>query len=287
MGSSRSGSTWLLRMLRELEPVVGIDDPHLGHHLGVWRPLPIAWATASEPVELTTIDRVLAEHDDYFFSDRYRDAWGPALRNLILARFEAQAADEHDPGTPTVVVKEPGSQAAEMIFRLFPGSKLIFLLRDGRDVVDSWLDGYRSRSWAIPRGAFPATPAGRVALAGWLGAVWAYRTHAVGRAFEALPAARRVLVRYEDLLENPAKELDRICSMLGLEAAPSKLAHLAGRHAYERVASDERGPLRAVRSAEPGRWRRRPAAERRAMEREMAKELAAWGYLPGASRHAA
>ena len=46
-GSSRSGSTWLLRMLSELDEAVTIDDPHLGHHLGVWRPIPLAWATAA------------------------------------------------------------------------------------------------------------------------------------------------------------------------------------------------------------------------------------------------
>jgi hypothetical protein len=41
-GSSRSGSTWLLRMLAALDGVVAIDDPHLGHHLGVWRPISLA-----------------------------------------------------------------------------------------------------------------------------------------------------------------------------------------------------------------------------------------------------
>src|SRR5690606_32899244 len=44
-GSSRSGSTWLLRILSSLEAVVPIDDPRLGDHLGVWRPISLAWAT--------------------------------------------------------------------------------------------------------------------------------------------------------------------------------------------------------------------------------------------------
>ena len=44
LGSSRSGSTWLLSMLSKLDGVVPMDDPHLGHHLGVWRPIPLAWA---------------------------------------------------------------------------------------------------------------------------------------------------------------------------------------------------------------------------------------------------
>src|SRR5918998_4204719 len=90
MGSSRSGSTWLLRMLRELPAVVGVDDPHLGHHLGVWRPAPIAWATAVERPELTTLNELKREKDDYFFSDHYKDSWMPALRELVRTRFGAQ-----------------------------------------------------------------------------------------------------------------------------------------------------------------------------------------------------
>lgn len=211
----------------------------------------------------------------------------PALRELIRARFGAQLtrseprlADPTDAcrSAPTLVVKEPGCQSAEMLFDLFAGSRLIFLLRDGRDVVDSWLDGYRRGSWAIERGAFAAARTGRPALASWLGAVWAYRTRAVGRAFDRLPDDRRVLVRYESLRLDTAGELRRVCRALAIEAGPDECEAIARRHAYEHVSSTRRGTLREVRSAEPGRWRLRPAAERRAMHAAMATELAAWGY---------
>ena len=90
-GSSRSGSTWLLRMLSDLKGVVPVDDPHLGHHLGVWRPIPLAWAACEDPPELATLLDVKADEPGYFFADRYRDAWWDPLRLLIRARFEAQA----------------------------------------------------------------------------------------------------------------------------------------------------------------------------------------------------
>src|SRR5262249_54703061 len=155
-GSSRSGSTWLLRMLSELERVVPSDDPHLAHHLGVWRPIPLASATAKNPPKLGTLANYKRRNRDYLFSDRYRDDWIPKLRELISARFEAQAgedlADAGDVDRPIVVVKEPGSHAADTIMELFPESSLIFLLRDGRDVVDSWLDAYRDGSWATEEG---------------------------------------------------------------------------------------------------------------------------------------
>src|ERR671910_1771587 len=83
LGSSRSGSTWLLRMLAELPEVVSLDDPHLGHHIGVWRPIALAWADRENIPDLTTLRELKRDKPDYFFSDRYRDAWLPALRELV------------------------------------------------------------------------------------------------------------------------------------------------------------------------------------------------------------
>ena len=210
LGSSRSGSTWLLRMLEHLLGAVPIDDPHLGHHLGVWRPIPLAWAASEEPPELATVSDLRHDKPDYFFSDKYADAWRPGLRDLILTRFAAQA----DGSRSRVIVKEPGSQAAELLLSLFPRSHLIFLLRDGRDVVDSWLAGYRDGAWAQDEGAFPLASHGRKSFIRWQASVWCYRVTAVSRAYGRHRRDRRVLTRYEDLLSDPEAELARICEVM-------------------------------------------------------------------------
>ncbi|MFO7281030.1 MAG: sulfotransferase [Thermoanaerobacterales bacterium] len=282
-GSSRSGSTWLLRMLSSLEAVVPIDDPHLGHHLGVWRPISLAWATAEHPPELTTLDRIKHDKDGYFFCDRYRDAWEPALRRLIVERFAAQAADTARVPEPVVVVKEPGSHVAGLLLDLFPGSRLVFLLRDGRDVVDSWLAAYRRGSWALDEGAFPVTDEGREALVRWQASVWAYRTEVVQRAYERHPADRRVLVRYEDLVRDTAGELARVCACLGLDAAPERLAEVAAAHAYEAVPPEAKGERKEIRSARPGGWRDNLTPDEHAVMHEvMGAKLAELGYLDAA-----
>jgi hypothetical protein len=281
LGSSRSGSTWLLRMLRDLPEVVGIDDPHLGHHLALWRPIPLAWATAAEEPELTTLAEVKRDQDGYFFSDRYRDAWLPALRDLVLARFEAQARAEVPPGcaAPMTVVKEPGSQAAELIMEMFPRARLVFLLRDGRDVVDSWLGAYQPSSWALDEGAYPLAAEGRLAFVRWQAAVWVERAAAVQRAFAHHASERRVLVRYEDLLDDPARELQRISVMLGLRVTPREVERTAGHHEFSRVPESAKGNGRAVRSAEPGRWRQNmTAGEIAAMHEIMGAKLVELGY---------
>ncbi|HEX8688652.1 MAG TPA: sulfotransferase [Solirubrobacterales bacterium] len=289
-GSSRSGSTWLLRMLSDFERVVPIDDPHLGHHLGVWRPIPLAWAAAEEPPEkLTTLLDLKAEEPGYFFAERYRDSWWEPLRTLICSRFEAQAEETFAAGDgrpPAYVIKEPGSHAAPLLIDLFPASKIVFLLRDGRDVVDSWLDGYRNGSWAIPGGAFAVSDQGRLPLIRWLSAVWVVRSRAVQQAFDALPPENRLLVRYETLREQTADTLRAVCEMLGLDAEHA--AEVAERHCFERVPARERGPRREVRAAKPGSWRENLSlAEQAAMHEALGPALEEFGYQSEAPEPAA
>jgi hypothetical protein len=285
-GSSRSGSSWLMRMLGDLAGAVTIDDPHLGHHLGVWRPLSLAWATGEDdPPELRTLNEIKGPKRSYFFNDRYREAWEPALRQLVLSRFGAEVdevvaraeAGGPAPGCP-VLVKEPGSQAAGELTCLFPRSGLIFLLRDGRDVVDSWLAAYQGGSWAQGEGAYELADSGRLAMIRWQAAVWAYRTLTVAAAFER-HRGRKVMVRYEDLLGDPLGELARVAEHLALPATPEAVAGAVDRHRFEEVPTSQRGPLQAVREGAPGGWRRNLSpAEQHVLQEALAPVLDRFGF---------
>jgi hypothetical protein len=272
-------------MLSDLDPrVVAIDDPHLGHHLGVWRPISLAWGAAEEIPQLTTLPEVKADHESYFFSERYRDAWEPALTDMISRRFMAQVTAETPAGVApehrVAVVKEPGSQAAGLLLSLFPGSSLVFLLRDGRDVVDSWVDAYRDGSWAIEGGAFPAAENGRVPLVRWLSSVWTYRTSVVLDAFESHAAERRVLVRFEDLRRDTCAELERIAEILNLTTAGEDLDRVAEIHSFERLPASRTGSGSVTRSGGSGGWRENlNADEQAAMLEIMGPELERLGYI--------
>jgi hypothetical protein len=286
-GSSRSGSTWLLRMLSELERVVPVDDPHIGHHLGVWRPIPLAWATAKDPPKLGTLADFKRKKRDYLFSDRYRDTWMPQLRELISARFEAQAAQDVEASggidDPIVVVKEPGSHAADTIMDLFPNSTLIFLLRDGRDVVDSWLDAYRDGSWATDEGAYPIDDTGRPALIRWQSSVWLHRTEVVQETYARTDPNRRVLVRYEEMRADPVSALGRICATLGIDVNRGQLEKIATVNSFSAIPKTEKGTGREIRRAKPGGWAKQMSREEIIQMHEiLAEKLDELGYLkPG------
>jgi hypothetical protein len=286
-GSSRSGSTWLLRMLAELDRVIPIDDPHIGHHLGVWRPIPLAWATAKDPPKLGTLADFKRKKRDYLFSDRFRHTWMPQLRDLISARFAAQAAEDivavDGIDRPIVVVKEPGSHAADTIMDLFPQSSLIFLLRDGRDVVDSWLDAYRDGSWATDEGAYPLDDTGRSALIRWQASVWLHRTEVVQETYARTEPKRRVLIRYEEMRADPGAALRKICATLGIEASGGSLDEIAAANEFSRVPESHKGAGREIRRAEPGGWATHMSHEEiLEMHEILAEKLDELGYLrPG------
>ena len=212
----------------------------------------------------------------------------PQLRQLISARFEAQAAQDvaeagGDIDRPIVVVKEPGSHASDTIMDLFPDSSLIFLLRDGRDVVDSWLDAYRDGSWATDEGAYPLDDTGRPALIRWQSSVWLHRTEVVQETYARTPPERRVLICYEEMRADPVAALERICSMLGIEAAREQLEEIAGTHSFSRVPKSDKGAGREIRRAEPGGWANHMTREEIGQMHEiLGAKLDELGYLrPG------
>ena len=281
-GSSRSGSTWLLRMLRRHPDVLGIDETGLGHHLGLWRPIALAWDTP-EPPELTTFMKVKADRPDYFFNEEFADTWRPALAEMFDRRLRVQidgaAPDWRDDAT-RVVIKEPGgSQMASELLQLGEGSRLVFLLRDGRDVVDSWLDAYAEGTWASEDGAYVVTEENRIPFIRWQAAAWKYRTEALDAAYEAHDPDRRALIRYEELLADPEAVMTGLLSDLGLDADAALISEIVAAEAHAGVPDEEKGAGKEIRLASPGSWREHMSYDEvAAMEAEIGDSLRAHGY---------
>ena len=89
-----------------------------------------------------------------------------------------------------------------------------------------------------------------------------------------------MLVRYEDLVADPARELARICAHLPLDASADVLADVAARHAYTSVPRADKGDEKEIRSATPGGWHDNlTPAEHDVMHEVMGARLAELGYL--------
>lgn len=283
LGSPRSGSTWLLHLLGAADRAVMIDEPAIGCHLGVPLGGFLTMRARDVPVDRLRMRDLRRDHRDYALNDRYRDAWEAPARALVLERLRAQVVEEcasRQLEDPLVLVKEPhGSLASDLLMSLVPESRLLFLLRDGRDVLDSELDAGAAGSWAADVSAgYVTSDEDRHAFLRDRAHMWALRTTVTARAHDAHPPALRRTVRYEDLVADTVgslRELDRWLE-LGLGQDVDRVADV-GR--ADRQPAAVRGPGQFVRAATPGLWREHLSAEEAAMvELVMGDVLRAHGY---------
>jgi Sulfotransferase family len=259
-GSPRSGSTWLLRLLGEHDAVLPYNEPLIGWYLSPFTcDLPGMRAGELEP---STFTMRRAQHDArfQFFNDEFAHVWKPDLARLMCDRFLAHAR-RHPAGVPLsrthVLIKEPnGSQSADVIMGALPRSRLLFLLRDGRDVVDSELASNRKGSWVSKMfaGSTGVADDERRAFVEQSAFKWLWRTEVVQEAYARHPGPKH-LVRYEDLRSDPLPHLQGIYEWLGLGVDQATLADTVRRHAFEEMPEEQRGEGQFSRAAKPGYWR--------------------------------
>jgi hypothetical protein len=284
LGSPRSGSSWVFNMLSEHPAVVAINEPLIGDHLAPF----LCDRRGVHPADFDrsnfSLRRVRRGASAYFFADEFRNVWQPLLATLMIERFRAHIRryPAEAPTSETIVlIKEPhGSQAADSILGALPNARLLFLLRDGRDVVDSSLAAAGEGSWLGK--AFPMMRGiredERLDLAIEVAHKWLWRTEVVQEAFQSHPGPK-LLLRYENLRERPVAGLGRVLNWLELELDGSELAAVVERHSFERLPPKARGPTQFFRAAAPGMWRENLTdQERTAVERVLGRKLRELGY---------
>src|SRR5215210_5784740 len=134
-GSPRTGSTWLSRMMAELDNQERWHEPYVGLLFGSF---------IYERLEGNT---KLLNNPSFIMGEPYRKAWLDSIRNFIvegaIARYPNLRDDQY------LVIKEPnGSLGAPLLLEATPDSRLIFLIRDPRDVVASRLEALEKGSWS-------------------------------------------------------------------------------------------------------------------------------------------
>ena len=275
MGSPRTGSTWILNLLGWLTNAPMIDEPLIGTHLAT-----SVAAITGRPGKGTDdlITDVSRERPDYFFSDAHADAWVPALRDLMLRRFGSGLPAERD--HRLVFVKEPhGSLGAPILLRCLPTSRLLYLVRDGRDVVDSILDGIDGGWIADSFGLDVDQYGGRKGLLATRAEQWTRDMAGVQAAYDQHDPSRRMMLRYEDMLADPVEQLARVLDWLGRPQEREQIQAVVDRLSSDNVPAESRGPGKFVRAATSGLWRSHfDEGEQALLNEIMAPTLARLGY---------
>jgi hypothetical protein len=257
VGSPRTGTTWLLNLLRAHQRIKTLDEPLIGAHLGF--PASVTVGTVARHPRAGEASRavdVFAGHDDYFFSTRYEHAWREPLRRLLLARMLAQFRDLGGRvATDYLVIKEPhGSEAADVLASTLPQSRLLIVVRDPRDVVDSILDAVRPGGWASDLATVDDDSDSRARFVEDYTLLWLERTRVVLTARDQVGPDRHLLLRYEDLLADATTGVRSILAWLGLDVPPQLDEHIA-RLSFAELKPEAKGPGQFARAATPGMWR--------------------------------
>ncbi|WP_299114843.1 sulfotransferase [uncultured Winogradskyella sp.] len=87
----------------------------------------------------------------------------------------------------------------ELIFQMFPKAKFIHIVRDGRDVFNSW----RKMDQSMSNPSVMALD-------------WGLKTYLVEKSMQNIPKENLLLIRYEDLLNNPKQTLESICKFINV-----------------------------------------------------------------------
>ena len=287
-GHARSGTTLLMRLIR-LHP-----DVHCNYQ---------AHFFTRQPLLRSLVDTIEAEEWLRRKSNRWNN--GRDLSPLILRAaadfiMERDAAKE---GKQIVGDKSPSStihgQAVRDLHAVYPDAKLIYIVRDGRDVLISErfrnlveeskflkpedkriLEGLRKDPMQFTDGThsiFTRAVVQRV-VEGWVRNV--QETEEEGRR---LFGANYCSLRYEDLLSRPFDEMQRLWNILGVQADPSlerdianELSSNPDQEWQSRRNEDIASFLPRGRS---GNWQRLFTSRDKSLFKEIAGEmLMKWGY---------
>ena len=246
LGSGRTGSSWLSSMMKKLpdhakwnEPTVGFLFGHLFFNLFGDR----------------YHDRELPSQDKYkdILGGGFRETWLNSIRRLVLDGANARFHELADKGG-YLVIKEPwGSIGAPLLMRALPESRMIFLVRDPRDVVASFLHvtfvrpgvSAERRRKAEERPEVLVREAAETYLQNITLTKQAYEGH----------EGRKALVRYEDLIADTLGTMKRIYSALEIPVGEGQMARAVEERALENMPEDKKGPGTIRRRATSGGWR--------------------------------
>ena len=192
----RSGTNYIARLL--------LEHPEVCRPKGHWE-LPL-FEVADKYAEFhdAFLNKGKAGRLKYSLDDFAR-CFGEGLLSL-LNEWVSPAA----PAARYLLHKYPATRGIEHFRRFFPTAKLIFIVRDGRDNVNSLMvaAGFRGGHWSLKRWVYFYKFARE----------WAHSARRI-LDYTARPEAACLVVKYEDLYREPERMLERLSEYLNLSVS--------------------------------------------------------------------
>lgn len=282
----RTGSTWLTGLLGQ-HPELLAWRPYDYEPRAAWYWMDIL-ATLSEPQSYQQLVAPDAYGEEWWLGTMRRLEPNPMARDpemrmwletgyieelVSLCKHQIESFYRHAV-SPTSFERAshfvekvwPGSRAQGMLMDLYPGMREIFLVRDFRDIACSVFAFIRRLGYQAFGREDAASDADYI------------RGPLLDNATVMLEMWKRRcdrahLVRYEDLVSDPARELSTILDYIGADSAPQVIESMIER-GVDTVALEDHLTAASV-SKSIGRWRSDLSAEQHALFEESYEEILA------------
>jgi hypothetical protein len=109
----------------------------------------------------------------------------------------------------------PFFRKVDIFHSLFPEARFIHIVRDGRDVFDSWRKIDRTK--------------GNVST---IALDWRYKLSRIERSFSKIPESCKMTLRYEDLLQRTEESVRLVCRFLKIDFQEGMLEFYRSSHKY-------------------------------------------------------
>lgn len=126
---------------------------------------------------------------------------------------------------------------------------MIFLMRDGRDVMKSRFSPFASRSLAETKDREL-----RLYAIAFYAHFWNFQVDIIQAAFSTHAPERSLLVHYEDLRREPPKWLRIIFDRIGAPISDEELARLIATTTLENMPDAQKGPDKPRQTGQVGRY---------------------------------
>ena len=156
-----------------------------------------------------------------------------------------------------IIVKEPnGSLGADIISKCLPNSKIIFMFRDGRDVLLSQLTALSKGGYAaeMDKHFEPLSGKRRVSFIKDQSLRWNELVEILLRTQKQHSKNLQLLLHYEDIIKNTFEELKKIYEFIEVKISDDEIKDVITKYDFKNISSNKKGLGTTRQFATSSQW---------------------------------
>jgi len=193
-----------------------VNEPWLGQHLGI--------ITDRREEGVVTNFEMHRDRIDYLFCEKFKKTWIFYLRKLILGRLFSQFGNTQ---RPIIISDLPAANfASNILAQATPNSKVLIIVRDGKDVVNYKAASLLPFGKELQIGLTTFSQKNKIEFLKLESKKWTKMVSILLDVKKNHDKKLVKIIRFEDLLKNTSKEIEGIFEFINIKPDQSKLSKI-------------------------------------------------------------